>query len=77
VLNDLLVQAGEQHHPKLAIETIIHYAVEPRGGRIPEPSEITDDIHAILITGSVYDAHSNDEWVLKLLDLIKRTYPDM
>jgi hypothetical protein len=77
VLNDLLVQAGEQHHPKLAIETIIHYAVEPRGGRIPEPSEITDDIHAILITGSVYDAHSNDAWVLKLLDLIKRTYSDM
>lgn len=77
VLNEVLVRAGEQHDPKLAISTIIHYAVEPRGGRIPEPSEITDDIHAILITGSVYDAHSNDAWVLKLMDLIKRTSRNM
>ncbi|OAF98994.1 class I glutamine amidotransferase-like protein [Paraphaeosphaeria sporulosa] len=74
VLNDLLVEAGEQHDPKLAIETIIHYAVEPRGGRIPEPPEITDDIHAILITGSVYDAHSDEAWVLKLLNLIKHLW---
>ncbi|KAL5405087.1 hypothetical protein PMIN03_008679 [Paraphaeosphaeria minitans] len=74
VLNDLLVEAGEQHDPKLAIETIIHYAVEPRGGRIPEPSEITDDIQAILITGSVYDAHSKEAWVLKLLNLIKHLW---
>ena len=72
VLNEVLVQAGEQHDPKLSISTIIHYAVEPRGGRIPEPSEITDDIHAILITGSVFDAHSNDAWILKLMNLIKR-----
>jgi hypothetical protein len=77
VLNEVLVRAGEQHDPKLAISTIIHYAVEPRGGRIPEPSEITEDIHAILITGSVYDAHSNDAWVLKLMDLIKRKSPSL
>lgn len=72
VLNEVLVRAGEQHDPKLAISTIIHYAVEPRGGRIPEPSEIGDDIHAILITGSVFDAHSDDAWILKLMELIKR-----
>lgn len=74
VLNEVLSRAGENHDPKLSIETVMHYAVEPRGGRIPEPSEIGEGIHAILITGSVYDAHSNDEWVLKLMKLIKRMF---
>ncbi|KAF1975162.1 class I glutamine amidotransferase-like protein [Bimuria novae-zelandiae CBS 107.79] len=74
VLNEVLVSAGEQHDPKLAIETVVHYAVEPRGGRIPEPSEITDEIHAILITGSVYDAHSDEPWVMKLMNLIKHLW---
>ena len=50
----------------------MQYVVEDDGGRVPTPEEITKDIHAILITGSVYDAHGDDLWILKLMELIKR-----
>jgi hypothetical protein len=73
ILNELLVDAGEAHSPKLAIETVMQYIVEPEGGQIPKKEEITDDIHAILITGSEWDAHGDDEWIHKLMDLIKCT----
>jgi GMP synthase-like glutamine amidotransferase len=73
VLHDLLRQAGEYHDPELGIETLMQYCVEPDGGKIPKAEEISDDIHAILITGSVYDAHSDEKWVLKLMDFIKCT----
>lgn len=74
ILNDLLSRAGEAHTPKLAIETVMQYVVEPNGGKIPAKEEITEDIHAILITGSVWDAHGEDEWIHKLMDLIRRTH---
>lgn len=73
ILNELLVDAGEAHQPKLAIETAMQYIVEPKGGQIPKKEEITDDIHAILITGSEWDAHGDDPWIHKLMDLIRRT----
>jgi GMP synthase-like glutamine amidotransferase len=73
ILNELLVKAGEAHTPKLAIETMMQHIVEPEGGQIPRKEEITDNIHAILITGSQWDAHGDDEWIHKLMDLIKRT----
>ncbi|KAH7379247.1 class I glutamine amidotransferase-like protein [Phaeosphaeria sp. MPI-PUGE-AT-0046c] len=74
ILNDLLVKAGEAHEPKLAIETVMQYIVEPDGGQIPKKEEITDDIHAILITGSVWDAHGDDEWIHKLMDLLRHLW---
>ena len=57
---------------KLGIETVMQYIVEPKGGRIPPVDEITEDVHAIVITGSVHNAYSDEEWVHKLLDFIKR-----
>ncbi|CAI6331434.1 unnamed protein product [Periconia digitata] len=70
VLSNLLKRAGDQHEPSLGIETAMQYVVEPDGGKIPSPDQIGDDIHAILITGSVYDAHGDDPWIHKLMDLI-------
>jgi hypothetical protein len=72
VLGELFKEAGDDHDPCLGIETVIRYIIEDKGGSVPKPEEIGDDIHAILITGSVYDAHSNVEWIVKLMDLIKR-----
>ncbi|KAF3001778.1 hypothetical protein E8E13_001251 [Curvularia kusanoi] len=71
VFNDLLVKAGDAHDPPLGIETIMQYIVEPDGGRVPGPKDIPEDLHAILITGSEWDAHGDDEWILKLIDFIK------
>jgi GMP synthase-like glutamine amidotransferase len=74
VLGTLFKRAGDNHDPTLGIETVMQYIVEDDGGEIPRFEEIGDDIHAILITGSVYDAHGNDEWIIKLMKLIERTY---
>lgn len=71
VLNELLKKAGDSHKPNLGIETAMQYVVEPEGGAVPKIEEIGDDIHAILITGSCWDAHGDDEWIHKLMRLIK------
>ena len=71
VFNDLLVKAGDAHDPPLGIETIMQYIVEPDGGRVPDHSDIPKDLHAILITGSEWDAHGDDEWIRKLMEFIK------
>ncbi|CAK1357704.1 putative glutamine amidotransferase-like protein [Cercospora beticola] len=67
-------KAGDNHDPPLGIETDTHFVVEDpengHHGHVPLASEIPSDIHAILITGSMYDAHGNDPWIQKLRDLI-------
>jgi GMP synthase-like glutamine amidotransferase len=52
----------------------MQYVVEPEGGAIPKLEEIGDDVHAILITGSCWDAHGDDPWILKLIEFIKGVY---
>ena len=73
ILGELLKKAGDEHEPSLGIETTMQYVVEPEGGAIPKLEEIGDDIHAILITGSCWDAHGDDEWILKLMKFIRGT----
>lgn len=73
VLNELLRKAGEEHDPSLGIETVMQYVVEPEGGKVPKAEDIGDEIHAIIITGSCWDAHGDDEWILKLMAFIRRT----
>ena len=49
-------------------------------GHVPTAAEIPEDVHAILITGSMYDAHGDDEWIHKLSALIRelwKTRPDI
>lgn len=71
VLGELLKKAGDAHDPRLGIETAMQYIVEPEGGQVPKPEEISDDIHAILITGSCWDAYGDDPWILKLMQFIR------
>ncbi|KAK4102772.1 class I glutamine amidotransferase-like protein [Parathielavia hyrcaniae] len=71
VLGQLLKRAGDEHEPRLGIETVMKYVVEPEGGAVPALEEIGDDIHAILITGSCWDAHGDDPWLHKLMKLIR------
>ena len=74
VLGELLKKDGDEHKPSLGIETAMQYVVEPEGGAIPKLEEIGDDVHAILITGSCWDAHGDDPWILKLIEFIKGVY---
>ncbi|KAM3425557.1 putative glutamine amidotransferase-like protein C13C5.04 [Cercospora zeina] len=84
IIDRFFTNAGNSHDPPLGIETDMHFVVDdPKNnyhGHVPLASEIASDIHAILITGSTYDAHGNDPWILELGTLITdlwQTRPDM
>ena len=78
IFNDLFARAGSEHDPPLRVTTAMHYIVnDPANGQhghVPSASEIPQDIKAILITGSVYDAHGDDEWIMQLLSLLKEVW---
>ncbi|KIW20842.1 hypothetical protein PV08_01420 [Exophiala spinifera] len=77
ILDDLFNDAGSQHTPPLRVETDMHYVVEDppkHRGHVPTADEIPPETRAILITGSMYDAHGDDPWILKLLDLLRQLW---
>jgi len=79
VFDKLFKTAGDNHDPPLGIETAMKFVVESKGGRVPTVDELKD-VHAILITGSMFDAHGDDEWILKLIKLLQdlwQTRPDI
>lgn len=82
VFKQLFEQAGDAHDPPLGVETDMHFVVEDgdNPGHVPTIEEIPTDVRAIIISGSMYDAHGNDPWILKLMELLKQlwqTRPDM
>ncbi|KAH6893440.1 class I glutamine amidotransferase-like protein [Thelonectria olida] len=70
ILHDHFSKAGTLHHPPLGVETEQEFVVTEKGGRMPKPEEF-DDYDGLLITGSMYDAHGDDQWILDLLQLLK------
>lgn len=62
--------AGRAHDPPLAVETDQVFVVTDKGGRVPSLKDF-DGVHAVLITGSMYDAHGDNPWILELLDRLK------
>ncbi|KAJ5162646.1 uncharacterized protein N7500_004476 [Penicillium coprophilum] len=70
ILHEHFAKAGRAHHPPVGVETDQVFVVTEKGGRIPTVDEF-DRFDGLLITGSVYDAHANNEWILQLLDLLK------
>ncbi|KAJ5972803.1 uncharacterized protein N7479_002721 [Penicillium vulpinum] len=70
ILYTHFAKAGRAHHPPLAVETDQVFVVTEKGGRMPTVDDF-DRFDGLLITGSIYDAHANNEWILQLLDLLK------
>lgn len=70
ILERHFIKAGQNHDPPLGIEADQRFVVEDKGGKIPSVEEF-EGVKGILITGSTYDAHGDDEWIVKLRDLIK------
>ncbi|KAL8748731.1 MAG: hypothetical protein Q9184_007119 [Pyrenodesmia sp. 2 TL-2023] len=70
VFDSVFKKAGDDHDPPLGVETVITFVVEEKGGSVPKVEDM-QDIHAILITGSMYDAHGDAPWILKLVELIQ------
>ncbi|OIW32757.1 class I glutamine amidotransferase-like protein [Coniochaeta ligniaria NRRL 30616] len=70
ILHKHFEKAGKHHDPPLGIETDSRFVVTEKGGKIP-PFEDFNDFHAVLITGSMYDAHGDNQWILDLMHLIR------
>ncbi|PWI68794.1 hypothetical protein PCL_01883 [Purpureocillium lilacinum] len=63
-------KAGRAHHPPLGVQTDQVFVVTEEGGRIPTVDEFRDH-DGLLITGSMYDAYGDNQWILDLLALLK------
>lgn len=63
-------KAGMNHHPPLGIEVEQQFVVTEKGGKMPSYEQM-EKYDGLLITGSVFDAHANNPWILELLDLLK------
>jgi len=70
ILHEHFAAAGRAHDPPLQIQTDRRFVVTPKGGRMPTRADF-DGYHALLITGSMYDAHGDDGWILELLGLLR------
>lgn len=70
ILHEHFSRAGGEHHPPIGVETGQEFVVTEKGGRMPKVDEF-DDYDGLLITGSMYDAHGDDEWIIELLGLLK------
>ncbi|KAF4458199.1 hypothetical protein F53441_50 [Fusarium austroafricanum] len=73
ILHSHFSKAGSKHHPPLGVETEQVFVVTEEGGRIPKVEEF-EDYDGLLITGSMYDAHGDNQWIHELLDLLKQLW---
>ncbi|KAF4980300.1 hypothetical protein FZEAL_3671 [Fusarium zealandicum] len=73
VLHTHFCRAGSAHHPPLGVETEQEFVVTEEGGRMPKVEEF-DMYDGLLITGSMYDAHADNQWILDLLELLRNLW---
>ncbi|KAL0932356.1 gmp synthase [Colletotrichum truncatum] len=79
ILHSHFQNAGADHDPPLGVDTDQRFVVEEKGGKVPAFEEF-DDYQGVLLTGSMYDAHGDNPWILKLLDVLKELWqrrPDL
>ncbi|KAI1060782.1 hypothetical protein LB506_007343 [Fusarium annulatum] len=73
ILHRHFSEAGSKHHPPLGVETEQIFVVTEEGGRMPKVEEF-EGYDGLLITGSMYDAHGDNQWIHDLLDLLKQLW---
>jgi hypothetical protein len=72
IFNELFAAAAATHDTPLQTDTQIRFVVEPEGGAIPGLEELeTYKIQAVVLSGSKYDAFSEDAWILRLVKWIQ------
>ncbi|KAH7192698.1 class I glutamine amidotransferase-like protein [Fusarium flagelliforme] len=73
ILHNHFSHAGKNHHPPVGVETEQVFVVTEEGGRIPKVEEF-DGYDGLLITGSMYDAHGDNQWIHDLMDMLKQLW---
>lgn len=74
ILHTHFQHAGAEHDPPLAVDTDQKFVVEEKGGTVPSFEDF-DSYQGVLITGSMYDAHGDNPWILKLLGVLQGSSP--
>ncbi|KAL2880307.1 hypothetical protein SGCOL_004356 [Colletotrichum sp. CLE4] len=79
ILHNHFQHAGAEHDPPLGVDTDQKFVVEDKGGTVPTFEDF-DSYQGVLITGSMYDAHGDNPWILKLLAVLQELWerrPDL
>ncbi|TEA22297.1 putative glutamine amidotransferase-like protein [Colletotrichum sidae] len=79
ILHSHFQAAGADHDPPLSVDTDQRFVVEDKGGKVPSFDDF-ESYQGLLITGSMYDAHGDNPWILKLLDVLTELWqrrPDL
>lgn len=67
IFGELFDKAGKALKPPVQVETSSYYVV----GDEAEYPESLEGVDAILLTGSKFDAHGNDDWIHKLISFTR------
>lgn len=70
ILHHHFAKAGAGHDPPLGVETDSRFVVAEKGGKVPKFEEF-EGVHSVLLTGSMFDAHGSNPWILELVDLLQ------
>ncbi|KAK7998249.1 hypothetical protein PG990_010062 [Apiospora arundinis] len=73
ILHHHFSKAGLNHNPPLGVETDRRFVVAEKGGKVPTYDEVKD-YHAVLMTGSMFDAHGDNPWILDLMNLLREIW---
>jgi hypothetical protein len=71
IFHEVFAQAGREHDPAIEVETRMKFVVADEGGDVPVDLDILDGVQGVLITGSKWDAHGDQAWILGLLDWVR------
>jgi hypothetical protein len=78
ILTKHFEKAGANHDPVLEFQADVRFVVDDKEngkeGRVPNASEIDEDIQGVLITGSMYDAHGEEKWIKDLMGFLQGWY---
>jgi GMP synthase-like glutamine amidotransferase len=78
IFHNLFAEAGCNHDPPLGVETDMHFVVDDpkhgHHGHVPNANDVGSDVAGILITGSMYDAHGDNPWIINLLNFLRELW---
>lgn len=70
MFEEIFRKAGDQQKPPINVEVSSRFIVDGEE-KLPSMSEMRENYDAVLVTGSEFDAHGDDEWILRLIEWIQ------
>lgn len=70
MFHELFSNAGARENPPIKVKSDARYIVEEENP-LPTMEEMREKYDGVVISGSNYDAHGNNEWILKLVSWLQ------